>query len=86
MASNIVGRVTQVLGAVVDVQFEGALPPILNALHVDNGGKTLVGRVVVHPFTTKGKVLDGFAAGKAPAPGSQSGRQASCPAGGATTS
>jgi F-type H+-transporting ATPase subunit beta len=33
MASNIVGRVTQVLGAVVDVQFDGDLPFILNALH-----------------------------------------------------
>src|SRR6201995_1915031 len=32
MASNIVGRVTQVLGAVVDVQFDGDLPFILNAL------------------------------------------------------
>src|SRR5271168_883468 len=32
MASNIVGRVTQVLGAVVDVQFEGDLPFIQNAL------------------------------------------------------
>ena len=32
MASNIVGRVTQVLGAVVDVQFDGDLPYIQNAL------------------------------------------------------
>ena len=32
MASNIVGRVTQVLGAVVDVQFDGELPFIMNAL------------------------------------------------------
>jgi F-type H+-transporting ATPase subunit beta len=32
MASNNVGRVTQVLGAVVDVQFEGELPFIQNAL------------------------------------------------------
>ncbi|MCW3473708.1 F0F1 ATP synthase subunit beta [Limobrevibacterium gyesilva] len=32
MASNIVGRVTQVMGAVVDVQFEGELPFIQNAL------------------------------------------------------
>ena len=29
-----VGRVSQVIGAVVDVQFEGRLPPILNALEV----------------------------------------------------
>ena len=33
MASNIVGRVTQVLGAVVDVQFDGDLPYIQNALN-----------------------------------------------------
>ncbi|MDE2005708.1 MAG: F0F1 ATP synthase subunit beta [Rhodospirillales bacterium] len=32
MASNIVGRVTQVMGAVVDVQFDGDLPFIQNAL------------------------------------------------------
>jgi F-type H+-transporting ATPase subunit beta len=32
MASNSVGKVTQVLGAVVDVQFDGELPYILNAL------------------------------------------------------
>ena len=31
MAKNIVGRITQVMGAVVDVQFEGDLPAILNA-------------------------------------------------------
>ncbi len=42
------GKVTQVIGAVVDVQFEGDLPPILNALHVDNGGKTLVLEVAQH--------------------------------------
>ena len=32
MASNNVGRITQVIGAVVDVQFEEGLPEILNAL------------------------------------------------------
>eukprot|EP00445_Apocalathium_hangoei_P045405 CAMPEP_0203990108 /NCGR_PEP_ID=MMETSP0360-20130528/8600_1 /ASSEMBLY_ACC=CAM_ASM_000342 /TAXON_ID=268821 /ORGANISM="Scrippsiella Hangoei, Strain SHTV-5" /LENGTH=79 /DNA_ID=CAMNT_0050930135 /DNA_START=85 /DNA_END=321 /DNA_ORIENTATION=+ len=32
--SVITGKVSQVIGAVVDVQFEGALPPILNALEV----------------------------------------------------
>jgi F-type H+-transporting ATPase subunit beta len=38
------GRVTQVLGSVVDVQFqdEKALPPILNALTTDIGGRRLV--------------------------------------------
>lgn len=42
MAKNNVGRVTQVLGAVVDVQFEGELPFIQNALTVKNGDNTLV--------------------------------------------
>src|SRR6202034_884665 len=42
MASNIVGRVTQVLGAVVDVQFDGELPYIQNALHTKIEDRTLV--------------------------------------------
>ena len=28
------GKISQVIGAVVDVQFEGNLPPIMNALEV----------------------------------------------------
>ena len=47
-ASNSVGRITQVLGAVVDVQFDGELPAILNALHTKNEGKTLVLEVAQH--------------------------------------
>ena len=46
--SNTIGKVTQVLGAVVDVQFDGELPPILNALHVENQGKPLVLEVAQH--------------------------------------
>ena len=43
MASNNVGRVTQILGAVVDVQFDGELPFIQNALTTKGaGGTTLV--------------------------------------------
>ena len=42
MASNNVGRVTQVLGAVVDVQFDGDLPFIQSALHTENAGRLLV--------------------------------------------
>ncbi len=42
MAKNNVGSVTQVLGAVVDVQFEGELPYIQNALNAKNGDATLV--------------------------------------------
>ena len=40
--SNLTGRVSQVIGAVVDVAFEGELPPILSALETDNGGNRLV--------------------------------------------
>ncbi len=43
------GKVLQVLGAVVDVQFEeGSVPPILNALHTDNNGQKLVLEVAQH--------------------------------------
>ncbi|MGI4807359.1 MAG: F0F1 ATP synthase subunit beta [Janthinobacterium lividum] len=42
MAKNNVGRVTQVLGAIVDVQFEGELPFIQNALIAKNSGNDLV--------------------------------------------
>ena len=42
MASNIVGRVTQVMGAVIDVQFPGELPFIQNALHTRIADRTLV--------------------------------------------
>ena len=42
------GRITQVMGAVVDVQFDGALPGILNALHCDNKGTRLVLEVAQH--------------------------------------
>ena len=45
---NIVGTITQVTGAVVDVRFEGDLPPILNALELDNQGKKLVLEVAQH--------------------------------------
>jgi F-type H+-transporting ATPase subunit beta len=46
--SNI-GKVTQVISAVVDVEFEnGELPAILNALECDNDGKKLVLEVALH--------------------------------------
>jgi F-type H+-transporting ATPase subunit beta len=45
---NLVGRVAQVIGAVVDVAFEGDLPPILSALVTDNGGNRLVLEVAQH--------------------------------------
>ena len=46
--ANAKGKVTQVIGAVVDVQFEDALPEILNALITDNNGKKLVLEVAQH--------------------------------------
>ncbi len=48
MANQAVGKVTQVIGAVVDVQFEDALPEILNALETDNNGQRLVLEVAQH--------------------------------------
>jgi F-type H+/Na+-transporting ATPase subunit beta len=45
---NKVGRISQVIGAVVDVHFEGDLPPILNALETDNQGRRLVLEVAQH--------------------------------------
>ncbi len=48
MAKNIVGRITQVMGPVVDVQFEGDLPSILNALETTNDGKRLILEVAQH--------------------------------------
>ncbi|PZQ52440.1 MAG: F0F1 ATP synthase subunit beta [Rhodovulum sulfidophilum] len=43
-----VGKITQVIGAVVDVQFDGHLPEILNALETDNNGNRLVLEVAQH--------------------------------------
>ena len=49
MATNVVGRVKQITGAVVDVEFPGGhLPPILNALECDNDGNRLVLEVAQH--------------------------------------
>ena len=48
MSTNIVGKVSQVIGAVVDVKFEGELPPILSALHIAQEGRTLVLEVAQH--------------------------------------
>src|ERR1700704_5230876 len=46
--ANPVGHITQVIGAVVDVQFEGQLPAILNALETKNQGNRLVLEVAQH--------------------------------------
>ena len=46
--SNNVGRISQVIGAVVDVQFDNNLPAILSALETDNNGQRLVLEVAQH--------------------------------------
>ncbi len=46
--SNKMGAVTQVMGAVVDVQFDGHLPEIYNALETSNNGQRLVLEVAQH--------------------------------------
>jgi len=48
MATNNIGTITQITGAVVDVHFEADLPNILNALHVNSDGRKLVLEVAQH--------------------------------------
>ncbi len=48
LAKGATGKITQVIGAVVDVQFEGGLPQILNALETINVGNRLVLEVAQH--------------------------------------
>ena len=48
MSKKNIGSVTQVTGAVVDVSFDNHLPPILNALELDNDGNRLVLEVAQH--------------------------------------
>ena len=45
---NKTGKITQVIGAVVDVQFDEHLPAILNALETENNGQRLVLEVAQH--------------------------------------
>ena len=46
--SNNVGRISQVIGAVVDVTFDTHLPAILSALETSNNGQRLVLEVAQH--------------------------------------
>ena len=48
MANNLTGKISQVLGAVVDITFDGELPKIMNALEVDNNGTKLILEVAQH--------------------------------------
>ena len=45
------GQITQIIGAVVDVKFDGELPEILTALECDNGGNRLVLEVAPVSYT-----------------------------------
>ena len=45
---GVVGKIKQVIGAVVDVQFDGHLPKILNALETENLGHRLILEVAQH--------------------------------------
>ena len=47
-ATGSTGKISQVIGAVVDVEFDGNLPDILNALETDNNGSRLVLEVAQH--------------------------------------
>jgi F-type H+-transporting ATPase subunit beta len=80
------GKITQVIGAVVDVQFEGDLPNILNALTTDNNGKNLVLEVAQHlgENTVRAIAMDateGLVRGQAVA---DTGNQITVPVGSAT--
>src|SRR5882757_41864 len=48
MATNNIGTITQITGAVVDVHFDADLPNILNALQVNADGRKLVLEVAQH--------------------------------------
>ena len=48
MANKTIGKISQVIGAVVDVEFDGELPAIQNAIEVDNNGQRLVLEVAQH--------------------------------------
>ncbi len=48
MTAKSIGRVSQIIGAVVDVKFDGELPAILSALETDNNGNRLVLEVAQH--------------------------------------
>ena len=48
MATNNIGTITQITGAVVDVRFDADLPNILNALHVKADGRLIVLEVAQH--------------------------------------
>ena len=48
MAEKNIGRILQIIGAVVDVRFDSELPALYNALEVQSGDKTIVFEVAQH--------------------------------------
>ncbi len=80
------GKITQVIGAVVDVQFEGDLPEILNALETENNGKALVLEVAQHlgENTVRAIAMDGTEGLVRGAPVADRGEPISVPVGTAT--
>ncbi|TGD43467.1 F0F1 ATP synthase subunit beta [Pseudotabrizicola sediminis] len=85
-AAAAAGKVTQVIGAVVDVQFEGELPAILNALITDNNGKPLVLEVAQHlgESTVRAVAMDATEGLVRGAPVSDTGKPIQVPVGPAT--
>jgi len=77
------GRIAQVIGAVVDVQFEGELPAILEALETDNNGNRLVLEVAQHlgENTVRAIAMDGTDGLTRGQPVSATGAQISVPVG-----
>src|SRR3954466_3770219 len=55
--TNSVGRISQVIGAVVDVSFDGELPAILSALETRNGDNRLVLEVAQHIGESPGRPI-----------------------------
>jgi F-type H+-transporting ATPase subunit beta len=83
VAAAATGRVSQVIGAVVDVSFEGTLPAILSALETDNNGNRLVLEVAQHLGENTVRTIamdstDGLTRGQ---PVSDTGAQISVPVG-----
>ncbi|MDO9641385.1 MAG: F0F1 ATP synthase subunit beta [Pseudotabrizicola sp.] len=85
-AAAAAGKVTQVIGAVVDVRFEGELPAILNALITDNNGKPLVLEVAQHlgESTVRAVAMDATEGLVRGAPVSDTGKPIQVPVGPAT--
>ena len=48
MATNNIGKITQIIGAVLDIKFTGKLPEIYEAIKIQNGETLLVAEVAQH--------------------------------------